>query len=199
MTRKSTISTMVKALNPKDVDTKYMGEEPSFETQPETVVRSSTLSRAFNWYNRFYGRKEGKDLLIQYLENNDRKADAKQMHKVPESEVLTTLCWLSRMTLRGLELTEYEQATLQNEINRLLLTVSKPETIFKSGFKSAEETPADKVEKVERLIVPTFRKSCAKKPVKPAVKLRDCLMNTLQLVPSQHTHCAQWTSWPNEM
>lgn len=149
MTRKSTISTMVKALNPKDVDTKYMGEEPSFETQPETVVRSSTLSRAFNWYNRFYGRKEGKDLLIQYLENNDRKADAKQMHKVPESEVLTTLCWLSRMTLRGLELTEYEQATLQNEITRLLLTVSKPETIFKSGFKSAEETPADKVEKVE--------------------------------------------------
>lgn len=150
MTRKTTISTMVKALNPKDVDTKYMGEEPSFELQPETVVRSSTLSRAFNWYNRFYGRKEGKDLLIQYLESNDRKADAKQMHKVPESEVLTTLCWLSRMTLRGLELTSAEQSTLQNEINRLLLTVSKPETIFKSGFKSAEETPADKVETANR-------------------------------------------------
>lgn len=129
---------MVKALNPKDVDTKYMGEEPLFAVQPDSEFRASALARAFTWYNRFYGRKEGKDLLIQYLEYNDRKSDAKAMAKVNDSEILTTLCWLSRMTLRGLVTIGQEEVTLQNEINRLLKTVSNPETAFKSSFKSAE-------------------------------------------------------------
>jgi hypothetical protein len=129
---------MVKALNPKDVDTKYMGEEPLFAVQPDSEYRASTLARAFTWYNRFYGRKEGKDLLIQYLEYNDRKTDAKAMAKVSDSEILTTLCWLARMKLRGLVTLGDEESTLANEINRLLKTVTNPETAFKSSFKSAE-------------------------------------------------------------
>ena len=137
---------MVKALNPKDVDTKYMGEEPLFAVQPDGEFRASTLARAFTWYNRFYGRKEGRELLIQYLEYNDRKPDAKAMAKVSDAEILTTLCWLARMKLRGLVTIGQEEITLENEINRLLMTVTNPETAFKSNFKSAE--PATEVEPV---------------------------------------------------
>ncbi|MFY8212486.1 MAG: hypothetical protein ACOVLB_07480, partial [Candidatus Nanopelagicus sp.] len=137
---------MVKALNPKDVDTKYMGEEPLFAVQPDSEYRASTLARAFTWYNRFYGRKEGRELLIQYLEYNDRKTDAKAMAKVNDSEILTTLCWLARMKLRGLVTIGQEEITLENEINRLLMTVTNPETAFKSNFKSAE--PATEIEPV---------------------------------------------------
>lgn len=145
MTRKATSANktttvekaMVKALNPKDVDTKYMGEEPMFIVQPDAEYRASTLARAFTWYNRFYGRKEGKELLIQYLEYNDRKPDAKSMAKVNDSEILTTLCWLARMKLRGLVTLGQEETTLENEITRLLMTVTHPETAFKSSFKSA--------------------------------------------------------------
>jgi hypothetical protein len=125
---------MIKALNPKDPDTKYTGEEPFFAVQPDPEFRNSALARSFSWYTRYYGRKEGKELYIQYLELNDRKADAKIMAKAPDSEILTTLCWLARMTLRGLQLNDHEELTLQNEISRLLLCVSKPETIFKSGL-----------------------------------------------------------------
>jgi len=148
MTRKSKTndSTLIKALNPKDTDTKYTGDEPFFTIQPDSEIRASSLARAFTWYNRYYGRKEGKELLIQYLELNDRKADAKVLAKTPESEILTTLCWLSRLTLRGLQLTEHEEMTLQNEITRLMNCVHKPETVFRSGLAPQEVVEEEKIE-----------------------------------------------------
>jgi hypothetical protein len=140
MSRKSKNSdhAMIKALNPKDPDTKYTGEEPFFAVQPDSEFRTSAMARAFSWYTRFYGRKEAKDLLIQYLELNDRKADAKVMAKAPESEILGTYGWLARMTLRGLQLTEHEDMSLQNELLRLMNCVHKPETIFKSNLTPQE-------------------------------------------------------------
>jgi hypothetical protein len=136
---------VIKALNPKDGDTKYAGDEPFFALQPESDSRNSALARAFTWYTRFYARKDAKDLLIQYLELNDRKADAKVMAKAPESEILSTYGWLARMTLRGLQLTEHEEMSLQNEITRLMTCVHKPETVFKSNL-----TPQVEEEVVEK-------------------------------------------------
>lgn len=120
-------TTAVKALSPRDPDAKYMGEEPLFALQPETENRNVALARGFSWYNKFYGRKEAKDLLVQYLELNNRENDAKTLRKVDDSELMITLCWLARMTLRGLHLTEHEDFTLKNEINRLLESIHKPE------------------------------------------------------------------------
>jgi hypothetical protein len=129
----------VKSLDPKDPDTKYLGDEPNFPLQPEN--RGIALAKGFTWYNRFYGRKEAKELLCQYLDANKREQDAKVMRKVDESELIPTLCWLARMTLRGLELTEQESATLQSEINRLLRAVHKPEVKQSStGKKKVEKS-----------------------------------------------------------
>ena len=144
--KKPNDSTLIKALNPKDTDTKYTGDEPFFAIQPDSETRTSALARAFTWYNRFYGRKDAKDLLIQYLEQNDRKADAKLMAKAPESEILSTYGWLARMTLRGLELSEHEELSLQNEINRLIVCVHKPETVFRSGLAPQEVVEEEKIE-----------------------------------------------------
>lgn len=130
----------VKALNPRDAtETKYMGDEPYFPMQPEE--RSLALTRGFTWYNRFYGKKDAKDLLCQYLEFNNRTDEAKKLKKVDEKEVLMTLAWLARMTLRGLELNEHEEATLENEISRLLVAVNKPEVIEKEEEKPVSTRP----------------------------------------------------------
>ena len=147
MSRKSKNSdaALIKALNPKDGDTKYVGEEPFFAVQPDSEFRNSALARAFSWYTRFYVRKDAKDLMIQYLELNDRKADAKVLAKAPESEILTTYGWLARMTLRGLQLTEHEEMSLQNELTRLMNCVHMPETVFKSAL-----TPQDLEEEKEK-------------------------------------------------
>lgn len=127
--RNSEDHSQVKALNPKDVDVQHYGDEPLFVLQPDEDKRRVALMRSFTWYHRFYGKKDAKELLSQYLDLNNRPADAKILRKVHENEFLLTLCWLARMQLRGLVLTEHEELTLENEITRLLKIVHKPEEI----------------------------------------------------------------------
>jgi hypothetical protein len=130
----------VKTLNPKDPDTEYLGPEPMFAVQPDEDRRRVTLMRSFTWYGRFYGKKDARDFLVQYLEMRERPQEAKIMRKVDERECINTLCWLARMELRGLELSETESNTLQNEINRLLETVNKPQVV-EATTTGAPEAP----------------------------------------------------------
>ena len=52
----------VRALNPRDVDVQHYGPEPLFVIQPDEDLRRIALIRSFTWYNRFYGKKDAKDL-----------------------------------------------------------------------------------------------------------------------------------------
>jgi hypothetical protein len=128
---KRTDDHFIRALDPRDGDTKYMGDEPFYPVQPDTENRKLALTYGFTWYNRFYGKKDAKELLCQFLEHHNRTGEAKHIRRVHESEFLMTLCWLARMNLRGLELNEYENTTLENEIARLNKLVNKPEVIEK--------------------------------------------------------------------
>jgi len=119
----------VKTLNPRDPDTEYLGPEPMFAVQPNEDRRRVALMRSFTWYGRFYGKKDAKEFLAQYLDLRERTQEAKIMRKIDEKECINTLAWLARMELRGLELSETESDTLQNEIKRLLETINKPEVI----------------------------------------------------------------------
>ena len=109
----------VKTLNPRDPDTEYLGPEPMFAVQPDEDRRRVALMRSFTWYGRFYGKKEAKEFLAQYLDLRERPQEAKIMRKIDEKECINTLAWLARMELRGLELSETESDTLQNEIINL--------------------------------------------------------------------------------
>jgi len=146
VTRKRNIEdhSQVKVLNPKNPDTKYMGEEPLYVIQPKTEVRTSSLANGFTWYNWFYGKKDAKELMCQFLDFTKRTQEAKVMRRVADNEFVNTYCWLARMKLRGLETTEHEEAKLENEISRLLKTVTAPE------FKEASATAGSKkVELIE--------------------------------------------------
>ena len=90
----------VKTLNPRDPDTEYLGPEPMFAVQPDEDRRRVALMRSFTWYGRFYGKKDAKEFLVQYLDLRERTQEAKIMRKVDEKECINTLCWLSRMELR---------------------------------------------------------------------------------------------------
>lgn len=138
---KKTDDHFIKSLNPRDPDTKYMGEEPFFALQPDSEYRGIALARSFNWYNRFYGKKDAKELMCQYLDHYDRQDDAKRLRKIDDKEFLMTFCWLARMSLRGLELNEHEQATLENELSRLLKLVAKPQVVEKIEEKPTAIRP----------------------------------------------------------
>ena len=141
----------VKALNPKNPDTKYMGDEPLYVIQPPNESRISALSNGFGWYNWFYSKKDAKELMCQFLELSKRTQEAKTMRKVADGEFVNTYCWLARMKLRGLETTETEETKLENEISRLLKTHTAPEA------KEASATGGTKKEVVVEVARPNIQ------------------------------------------
>jgi len=140
-TKKVVDSVAVKALSPRDPDTHYMGDEPIFTLQPESDQRKLRLVQSFTWYNRFYGRKEAKECLLQYLEINDRTADLKNVRKVDDSQFNIPYCWLARLSLRGLQLNDQESMDLNHEISRLLKMVKQTEkSNQEADVKEVKET-----------------------------------------------------------
>ena len=109
----------VKPLNPRSSDTNVMGMEPTWKTQP-TDHRISALSKAFTWYNYFYGKKDAREMIVNYLEAHDRKADVRLLKGIPDSAVRLTTGWLCRMTMVGLELSDTEQVKLDTQLREIL-------------------------------------------------------------------------------
>jgi len=114
-----TVAKPVKPLNPRSPDTNAMGMEPTWAVQP-TDNRVSALSKAFSWYNYFYGKKDARDMIVNYLERHDRKADVKLLKGVPDSSIRLTTGWLCRMSMVGLELNDHEQIQLDNLLKEIL-------------------------------------------------------------------------------
>jgi hypothetical protein len=113
-------ATVIKPLNPKGAETKYVGHEPDWKFQPTEENRISAFSKAFAWYNYHYGKKDAKDMLCQYLEINHRPKDAKTMRGIPDSQIRLTPAWVCRMTLVGLQLNEHEQCIIDEQIANML-------------------------------------------------------------------------------
>jgi len=113
-------ATVIKTLNPKGAETKYIGHEPEWKFQPTEETRISAFSKAFAWYNYHYGKRDAKDMLCQYLEINHRAKDAKLMRGIPDSQIRLTPAWVCRMTLMGLQLNEHEQCIVDEQIANML-------------------------------------------------------------------------------
>jgi hypothetical protein len=109
---------MPKDLNPRDPDTKYFGFEPKFLEQPEN--HKIALMAGLTWYNRFYGKKEAKEFMINYLEQSGKSDLVKKIGKIPDSEYVMSYGWVARMALRGLILNEKEQSQILSEAQRLI-------------------------------------------------------------------------------
>jgi hypothetical protein len=111
------IAKPLKVMNPKSAEMKYTGPEPEWRTQPVADVRDSALVKAFTWYNYHYGKKDVKEIVIDWLIRNDRQRDARDFARVPESALMNVTGWLCRMNLRGLELTEHENLVIDRAIS----------------------------------------------------------------------------------
>lgn len=123
----------IKPLNPRSPDTKHMGDEPVWNRQP-AKDRFATITRAFNWYGYFYGKKEAKDFVAFYLERKNQVKEAKKVRSLADSQVRTTTGWLCRMADMGLELSQAEQVKLDSMIAELLTD--------KTQIQPAEVDPA---------------------------------------------------------
>jgi hypothetical protein len=129
-------------LKPRDIDAKYYGDEPLFATQPDEDRRGLALVIGFNWYNKFFSAKESKGFLSDYAKSLKMVDEAVLLTRATDSEVMTTLGWLARLSMRGLVLTENEQTTLKTEISRLANSVAKP-TVVSSTTEDQQKTAAE--------------------------------------------------------
>lgn len=125
----------------KDQDIKYTGGEPLFALQPIPERRAGALVMAFNWYSKYLGRKDAKEQFAKYADYNGKTSLGKQLRRVDEKEIMPTLGWLARLSLRGLELTPEEKLRVDNEINRLVKTIAKPELIEKEEAAPVSNRP----------------------------------------------------------
>ena len=116
-------------LRPKDSEIQYTGGEPLFAEQPDPDRRAGALVRSFNWYGRYYDRKMAKEQLSLYAKNLGHLDISAAIMRVEDREVMTTLGWLARLSMRGLTLTETERATLESELKRLVGTLAKPQLV----------------------------------------------------------------------
>lgn len=113
------VTTKLRVLNPKSPDTKYTGSEPDWPVQPNEQARHAALIRAFSWYGYHYDKKTVKQLVLDWIRDND--ADKHKIFaKVPESAMQNQLGWLCRMNQRGLELTSSEQSFIQSTVAQLI-------------------------------------------------------------------------------
>lgn len=150
MARKSTKSdgpTTMPELNPRDLDQKYYGSEPLFKVQPDEDTRGAAIIRGLNWYNRFYDRKTAKEQFAVYADYNGDKELARQLRRVDDSLINTSIVWMARMSVRGLQLTEKEALTVQNELKRLAATTAKDKV---DVDKPAKEAPRTNVQEIMR-------------------------------------------------
>jgi hypothetical protein len=108
--------TKIKPMSPRGADVKYTGHEPNWQTQPTSENRVSRLGAAFSWYNYHYGKKDVKELIIDWLSRNDRQREAKEFARVPDSAPVNALGWLCRMNTMGLVLTEKESQFVNDSI-----------------------------------------------------------------------------------
>jgi len=131
----------IKRLVPRGEDAKFIGSEPEWLTQPTDEIRVSELTRAFNWYNYSYGRKEARDLIIQYFELNQKTKEAKLMRGIPDNRVKPTTGWICRMTVLGLVLKEHEQSILYEHLAELLSSKQEEQ----KAVATAEETAQQKL------------------------------------------------------
>lgn len=136
----------IKPLNPKGAETKYVGFEPAWLTQPDETNRVSAYANAFQWYNYHYGKKDAKEFICHYLTVNGRERDAKTLRGIADSQIRLTPAWVCRMSLMGLMLNEHEQAIIDEQISVMLRSkqeAKKTETEVEEGKAAQKLTIQD--------------------------------------------------------
>jgi hypothetical protein len=128
----------LKIMNPKSPELKYTGNEPEWRVQPTEENRVSRLSAAFAWYNYHYGKKDVKEIIIDWLTRNDRVKEAKDFAKVPDNTITNVYGWVARMNLRGLELTESETLRLNNVISGHIVAAKSVQQVVEIEVKEPE-------------------------------------------------------------
>ena len=125
----------LKVMNPRSPDLKYTGVEPEWPTQPTPETRNSALIGAFSWYNYHYGKKDAKELLVDWLQWRGHGELAKDFARINEHLSMLTAGWLARMHMKGLEINERELRHITDTIEQHIQAQKSVKTVVKAAVE----------------------------------------------------------------
>lgn len=108
-----------KPLNPRSLDVKYTGAEPRWPQQPAESERRVAMMKAFTWYGYYYGKKDAKNMILDWLKVNNAKS-AKLFSRVPDNRIPLQAAWLCRMNDMGFEINQDEQQAIMTAVEQCL-------------------------------------------------------------------------------
>ena len=126
----------LKPMNPRTPDVKYTGSEPEWLAQPTSEARKTALMGAFNWYHYHYGKRDAREILVDWLYWRDDSVRARELGGASDHASMLTVGWLARMHRRGLELQD-------SEINHILSVVEQHCEAARSVKKVVEHAVAE--------------------------------------------------------
>lgn len=126
-----------RVLKPRSGETKHVGVEPSWEVDFETDgERRLAVIDALNWYNYNHDAKESRQCLIEWLEENSRKQDARAIRNLTNDNFILATGWLARMSTRGFELNSHETEAIES-----VVTAAKAEKEKKTEVEDEKKKP----------------------------------------------------------
>lgn len=98
------------------VNSKYMGDEPVASKE----FTDLDFMKALNWYSMMCTVDDARTYLKDYLKAKGRSEDIKQLSKVSDTWIPTTVAWVARLELRGFKVPEASLASMQSRLQAAL-------------------------------------------------------------------------------
>ena len=136
-----------RAITPRGLDAKYLGEEPTWEEQEflNEDELNSKIAAAYNWYNYFLDAKSAREHLMAYMvDNNMSKAAMTMVGKNVDWKLNLTMCKTARMLSMGLNHDDLRDK-LENHLANLVesgIAISKEEKKVVASKSQTEKNPA---------------------------------------------------------
>jgi hypothetical protein len=136
-----------RAITPRGLDAKYLGDEPSWDGQEflNEDELNSKIAAAYNWYNYFLDHKSAREYLMAYMAESDMsKAAMSMVGKNVDWKLNLTMCKNARMLSMGLD-SEKIRTSLDEHLVKLVesgIAISKEEKKAAASKPQYEKNPA---------------------------------------------------------
>jgi len=136
-----------RAITPRGLDAKYLGDEPSWDGQEflNEDELNSKIAAAYNWYNYFLDHKSAREYLMAYMaESGMSKAAMSMVGKNVDWKLNLTMCKNARMLSMGLD-SEKIRTSLDEHLVKLVesgIAISKEENNAAASKPQYEKNPA---------------------------------------------------------
>jgi hypothetical protein len=104
------------------VNKKYLGDEPYFTTP----LSKTDYINSLNWYGYMCTVNDAREYILEYLIKVKREKDVKKIKALSDSEIPTTLAWISRMLTRDFVLPVEAKEYLDHRLKEITKSYKEP-------------------------------------------------------------------------